>query len=114
MGSGMMNHCVRSWQAHTPWTGAPGSHQRTWAENGFFKCFHSTRKETLTHNAQSFARVAVALDGATPRLFRPMYARANMGHPSRGVGLMVRSKNSSNDAPPGLASEARPHKIRFG
>jgi hypothetical protein len=23
------------------WTGAPGSRKRTWAENDFFKCFHS-------------------------------------------------------------------------
>ena len=59
-----------------PWTGAPGSPQPTWAENGFFKCFHSTREGALAHNGNLFAREAVALEGATPRLFRPMYAGA--------------------------------------
>jgi hypothetical protein len=29
-----------------------------------------------------FARMAKAFEGATPRLFRPTYAEANMGHPS--------------------------------
>jgi hypothetical protein len=27
-----------------------------------------------------------SVEGAAPRLFRPMYAEANMGHPSRGEG----------------------------
>jgi hypothetical protein len=39
-----------------------------------------------------FARVAEALEGAAPRLFRPMYARANMGHPSREAGFVVCSR----------------------
>ncbi len=33
------------------------------------------------------AIIAIALEGATPRLFRPTYAGANMGHPSQGTGL---------------------------
>jgi hypothetical protein len=36
---------------------------------------------TLEH--QSFPARLRALEGAAPRLFRPMYAGANMGHPSR-------------------------------
>ena len=39
-----------------------------------------------------FARIAAALKGAAPRLFRPMYAGANMGHPSREAGLVVCSR----------------------
>ena len=31
-----------------------------------------------------------ALEGASPRRFQPMYAWANMGHPSRGWGLVVK------------------------
>jgi hypothetical protein len=42
--------------------------------------------------AALFARLGEALEGAAPRLLRPMYARANMGHPSRGAGLVVYSK----------------------
>jgi hypothetical protein len=29
------------------------------------------------------------LEGAAPCLFRPMYAEANMGHPSREVGFVL-------------------------
>ncbi len=29
------------------------------------------------------------MEGAAPHLFRPMYAQANMGHPSRGVALFL-------------------------
>jgi hypothetical protein len=38
------------------WTGAPGSHQRTWAENGFFECFYSMGNRTS-------ARISKALEG---------------------------------------------------
>jgi hypothetical protein len=31
------------------------------------------------------ARIAEALERAAPDLFRPMYADANMGHPSRSL-----------------------------
>ncbi len=40
-GSGRFIFPPKSWF----WTGAPCSHQRTWAENGFFKCFHFTRND---------------------------------------------------------------------
>jgi hypothetical protein len=33
-----------------------------------------------------------SVGGAAPRLFRPMYARANMGHPSSEAGLVVCSR----------------------
>jgi hypothetical protein len=42
-----------------------------------------------------FTRVAEALEGAAPRLFRPMYAEANMGHTSRGERFVL----CSNFAP---------------
>src|SRR5882762_4438659 len=31
--------------------------------------------------------LAASLEGAVPHLYQPMYALANMGHPSRGEGL---------------------------
>jgi hypothetical protein len=36
------------------------------------------------------------MEGASPHRFRPMYAEANMGHPSREGGSFV-SVNSSGD-----------------
>jgi hypothetical protein len=48
-----------------------------------------------------FAFVAIALEGAAPwaapRLFRPMYAGANMGHPSRKEGFVLCSNRSAAD-----------------
>ncbi len=52
--------------------------------------------------ASFFTRVAIALDGATPRLFRPMYAEANMGHPSREEGFVLRSNSCAADEPMAL------------
>ena len=50
------------------------------------------------------ARVAGALEGAAPHLFRPMYAPrhagagwANMGHPSREEGFALCSKHCATD-----------------
>ena len=53
------------------WTGAPCSPQRTWAENEFFKCFPPCAT-ILALRRSLFARVAEALEGAAPRIFRPM------------------------------------------
>jgi hypothetical protein len=39
------------------WTGAPCSPQRTWAENGFFKCFHSICARILALGRGLFAHV---------------------------------------------------------
>jgi hypothetical protein len=61
-------------------TGNPGSPQRTWAENDVFECFYSIPE--LFSLEQLFTRMAKAFEGATPRLFRPTYAEANVGHPS--------------------------------
>jgi hypothetical protein len=47
--------------------------------------------------AAVFALVAEALEGAAPRLFRPMYAGANMGHPSRKEGFVLCSNRSAAD-----------------
>ena len=63
-----------------PALGAPCSPQRTWAENDVFECFCSIPQ--LFSLEQLFARTAKTFEGATPRLFRPTYAEANVGHPS--------------------------------
>ena len=42
-----------------------------------------------------FARRVGTMEGAAPHLFRPMYAQANMGHPSRGVGFVDASHECS-------------------
>ena len=41
-------------------TGAPCSHQRTWAENGFFECFHSTCQDP------PLRQMAVTAEGPAP------------------------------------------------
>ena len=45
---------------------------------------------------QSIAVKASALEGLRPR-FRPMYAEANMGHPSREEGFVLCSNCSVGD-----------------
>ena len=78
------------------WTGAPCSPERTWAENGFFQCSHSMGKDSCSW-PQCLRRIAKAFEGAAPRLFQPMYAWANMGHPSREEGFSLRSHHSDAD-----------------
>jgi hypothetical protein len=63
-------------------TGNPGSPKRTWAENDVFRMLSLHARELLLAPT-AFCRRAEALEGAAPRLSRPMYAAANMGHPSR-------------------------------
>jgi hypothetical protein len=41
--------------------------------------------------------IAKALGGAAPHLFRPMYAGANMGHPSREEGFVLCSHPCDSD-----------------
>jgi hypothetical protein len=53
----------------------------------FFQCFHS-RYQGSCSGQLPFARRVGTIEGAAPHLFRPMYAQANMGHPSRGVGFV--------------------------
>jgi hypothetical protein len=60
---------------------------------------HYTR--ILALGCSLLALVAIALEGAAPRLLRPMYARANMGHPSREEGFVVAFNRNPAD---GLAS----------
>ena len=57
--------------------------------------------EVLGLGRSPFARLAGAVEGAAPHLFRPMYALANMGHPSREQGFVLRSNRSAdeNDKP---------------
>jgi HlyD family secretion protein len=52
------------------WTGAPRSHQRTWAEEDFFRLLSADCSSGLEKR------------GAVSRLVRPAYAHANVGHPS--------------------------------
>jgi hypothetical protein len=46
----------------------------------------------FARNQRPFGGRAEALERAAPGLFRPMYAGANMGHPSREEGLVQYSK----------------------
>ena len=46
---------------------------------------------------QSFRHIAKALGGAAPHLLRPMYAWANMGHPSREEGFVLCSHDGDAD-----------------
>jgi hypothetical protein len=46
---------------------------------------HARRLVALT----ALAGRVKAVEGAAPRFLRPMYARANMGHPSREAGIVV-------------------------
>jgi hypothetical protein len=66
-----------------------GSHQRTWADNDFFKCFHSRCPRGLSPSRVFFCPHSNSVGGAAPRLFRPMYAGANMGHPSESRWLIL-------------------------
>jgi hypothetical protein len=61
--------------------GPPCSHQRTWADNDFFRCFSSMYQQNSCVQHSPLVRFRRALEGAAARLFRPMYAGANMGHP---------------------------------
>ena len=49
----------------------PCSPQRTWAENGFFQCFHSMRND-LCSWPQFVSPHSKSVGRAAPRLFRPM------------------------------------------
>ncbi len=77
-----------------------GSPKRTWAENGFFKCFHSTREGLLLTTAIFLPAQRYRSKGLRPVFFSPF----------RGVGLIVCFKSRTNDAPPpGFGPESRPH-----
>jgi hypothetical protein len=75
-GSHPSNRTIRNW------TGAPGSPKRTWADNGFFQCFYSMHQDASLSKRPFRPTWQRALEGAAPRRFQPMYAGANMGHPS--------------------------------
>ena len=47
--------------------------------------------------AEVSSRIARAFEGAAPRRFQPMYAWANMGHPSREEGFVLRSHHCDAD-----------------
>ena len=51
----------------------------------------SLDEQGLSITPTASAHRAEALEGAVPQRFRPMYARANMGHPSREAGLVKAS-----------------------
>ena len=54
-----------------------GSHQRTWAENGFFKRFHSMCHEVLPFSSSLFARMAERWKGLPPDFLSSFMALAN-------------------------------------
>jgi hypothetical protein len=54
------------------------------------------RATILAFGRSLFALVAVAAEGATPHLFRPMYAGANM-HPSREEDFVVDFNRNAAD-----------------
>jgi hypothetical protein len=66
-------------------TGAPGSHQRTWAENDVFRLFFLVLPRIFLLD-----RVKTVV-GFAP-LSRPTYALANVGHPSRSYPLLLRHR----------------------
>ena len=61
--------------------GCPMFAQRTWADNEFFKCFRSSATRISFFRINS-SRRREHWKGCA-RLFQPMYAGANMGHPFR-------------------------------
>ena len=63
-----------------PWTGAPGSHQRTWEEKDGAK-----PPPKLLYPDQG--SVTPGVKACEKNHFQPRYAGANLGHPSRGQGL---------------------------
>jgi hypothetical protein len=67
---------------------------RTWAENDVFRILFASSATALVA-LTGFAGRVKAVEGAAPRLLRPMYARANMGHPSREAGIVVSLKRRS-------------------
>jgi hypothetical protein len=62
---------LRSEKSPPPWTGAPCSPQRTWAENGIFKCFHCMRDNSCPWPKPP--PNSIVGKGYAPS-FRPMYA----------------------------------------
>ena len=68
--------------------------QRTWAENDVFQML-SLHARRLSPTLTAYVGRVEALKGAAPRLLRPMYAGANMGHLSREADLVVLLKPRS-------------------
>jgi hypothetical protein len=55
-----------------------------------------------------FSRVAESFEAAAPHLFRPMYALANMGHPSRVKDFAVGFNHNTADGRPTVGWESAP------
>jgi hypothetical protein len=55
-----------------------------------------------------FSRVAESFEAAAPHLFRPMYALANMGHPSRVKNFAVGFNHNTADGRPTVGWESAP------
>jgi hypothetical protein len=69
---------------------------RSGREIGFFQCFYSTEEDAGLSDP-SLTRIARALEGCA-RLFRPRYAKANLGHAFRKVGLACWINSSRGSA----------------
>jgi hypothetical protein len=82
-------------RGHWFWTGAPrlSVHgPKTDSSNALIPW-----ARTLALGRSVFAAFKKAFEGAAPRLFQPMYAWANMGHPSREEGFSLRSQHCDAD-----------------
>ena len=76
-----------------PWTGAPGSHQRTWEEKDGAQPHQSVYIQSRFSYPSS--------ESIRKDHFQPRYAGANLGHPSRGQGLVgSRESGGRKDSQP--------------
>src|SRR5271156_6142939 len=83
-------------EALFPWTGAPCSPKRTWAEEDG----RSPSNALASGKTVAMCEAPCTWSKSIRRIrFRPMYARANMGHPSKTMDL-------SGESSPKVAPEA--------
>ena len=90
---------------------APAYMGREWVfSNAFTPC-----TSIFALGSSLFARLVEAVEGAAPHLFRPMYADANMGHPSREEGFVLRSNCGADDKekPLSIATGIDPPRFRL-
>src|SRR6266436_1341135 len=78
-----------------PWTGAPGSPWRTWAEKDGAKPHECS---SLIHTGKQLpgrrAPMRNLLKAVETFHFRPRYAKANLGHPSSSFTAFTASRAS--------------------
>jgi hypothetical protein len=77
--------------------GAPCRKSGYMGRKRIFSNAFTSRTKALPLGRSPFVRPTGATKGAAPHLFQPMYAEANMGHPSREQGLILCSYRCPND-----------------